>query len=1425
MNTSIVDPRLSQQPPPGRHLLKTRGGTVAFILTMGTPVDGQAWLRSNIGHGSVSRNEIVRSVERDAPILASDWFDRPMERIDNRRFRIVLALTEVGHFEAKCFFLPKGASTPVWPEGGNTIVNVEPAFTCCGNIIYNAFVRQFGPNRDGSAEAQWQALNPEPLDKAGFAVIPPSGKFRDLIRELDFIIFKLGCTIIQLLPIHPTPTTYARMGRFGSPYAALSFTEVDPALAEFDPAATPLEQFQELVDAVHARGARLFLDIAINHTGWAARLHGEHPEWLMRDPHGNIEVPGAWGVNWEDLTRLDYRCKNLWIYMAEVFLTWCRRGVDGFRCDAGYMIPESAWTYIVARVRDEFPDTVFFLEGLGGKISVTRQLLNRANLNWTYSELFQNYDRSQIEHYLPESIDISGSDGLTVHFAETHDNPRLAARSKTWARLRIRLCALFSPWGAFAFANGVEWFATEKINVHQSPSLNWGSAENQVEDISLLCAVLKTHPAFREGTRLEMIQEGEGNALILLRHHHPTGKRLLILANLDEYATVTAAWHRERSGLTAARFVDLMTSRAIAPARDGARFTVPLDPGEVLCLSPDPRDLQALTSDIHSRAPARALHQRLRAKAMEVAAASGQSPPAEAVDWDRAAAGLSIDPVAFCRKMNPDAGPTMVIRWQWPKDARREVMVPPRHFLLVRSPHPFRCRLTEGHRTLRVEECLPWGKDAHFALIPPMNDGGAGTRVLELSVFEPGRTHHAKTPVRYLSAAEDATVRHVFSGKDLQSDTLLFLGTNGRGGMCRALARWGELRSRYDALLAANLSEKYPEDRRVLLTRIRCWSVYQGYSQVFHADCTDSFAYAPEGARWRFRLPCGQGESVRLRVDLTMVPGRNALRMTFLRETSSTGQDLLVDDRPVEIILRPDVEDRSFHETTKAFTGPEHSFPRAVTVRDSGFRFSPQPPAGLDLSISKGRFTLEPEWHYMVHRPQEAERGLDPDSDLFSPGFFLAILRGGDSVTLEASADGESVGAPAPPDAGCSTLPAPNPETALLSAMDAYVVRRGEFSTVIAGYPWFLDWGRDTLIFVRGLIAAGRLETARAIVRQFAEFEENGTLPNMIRGLDAGNRDTSDAPLWLAVVCSDLAVAEGGFDLLKMTCGKRSLGRVLSDMARSLMEGSPNGIRMDPASGLLFSPAHFTWMDTNHPAGTPRQGYPVEIAALWYATLRFLAESRNSRGPWRTLSRKVQKSIRTLFLRTEEGYLSDCLHAESGCPAERAEPDNALRPNQLLAVTLGAVEDTAIRRRIVHACEELVVPGGIRSLADRPLSRPLEIMHDGRTLVDPFHPYQGRYRGDEDTRRKPAYHNGTAWTWIFPSFCEAWALTYGARSASTALAWLASGVPLINSGCVGHLPEILEGDIPHEPVGCDAQAWSASEFYRVWRLLRRLMKG
>ncbi|NLB56459.1 MAG: glycogen debranching protein, partial [Lentisphaerae bacterium] len=510
-------PNIQQIPVPGSKLIKIRGDKITFRLTLPPQDHATAWLRSNIGYASVRRTEIINRREQNLPILASDWTDTPMHHKGKGVFELTVHLLETGVFEAKTYFIKPGSDTPIWPHGDNTIIKVEPWQYSEANSIYSAFTRQFGAGRfpTNNDHDREELLNN--LEQEGFTVIPRSGTFRDLTKQLDFIINELGFNIIQLLPIHPSPTTYARMGRYGSPYAVLDYMNVDSALAEFDKKTTPLEQFQELLDATHARGARLILDIPINHTGWGSKLQIEHPEMFTRAPDMSFQSPGAWGVIWEDLAQLDYSQRELWYYMADVFLFWCRRGVDGFRCDAGYMIPLPVWKYIVAKVRREYPDTLFFLEGLGGKIKVMKELLENANLNWAYSELFQNYDRQQVERYLKHWSDISEHSGNLIHFAETHDNNRLAAISEINARMRTALSALTSRNGAFGITAGVEWFAKQKINVHGAPSLNWGSQNNQIKLIARLNKILKKHPAFGHDAKLSLIHKDDGTGIVLRR--------------------------------------------------------------------------------------------------------------------------------------------------------------------------------------------------------------------------------------------------------------------------------------------------------------------------------------------------------------------------------------------------------------------------------------------------------------------------------------------------------------------------------------------------------------------------------------------------------------------------------------------------------------------------------------------------------------------------------------------------------------------------------------------------------------------------------------------------------------------------------------------------------------------------------------------
>ncbi len=1431
------EPHITQNPEPGIHLCKVQGDTLEITLKIDLPDagTGRAWVRTNIGHASSTRQEIIKLVDNNTPLLGRDWFDLPMHPDANGNYLIILGLSEIGLFEAKCFFLPEHVSEPVWPSGSNLVISVEPAETCCGNTLYNAFVRQFGPNKHRQVSPDdLDQKTIETLDKAGYTIIPPSGTFRSLISDLDFIIGTLGCRIIQLLPIHPTPTTYARMGRFGSPYAALSFSAVDPALAEFDPKATPLEQFIELVDAIHYRNAKLFLDVAINHTGWAANLHATHPHWLVRNPDGKIEVPGAWGVTWADLARLDYTQKELWRYMADIFLTWCRRGVDGFRCDAGYMIPVAVWQYIIARVRSQFPGTIFLLEGLGGKVSVTRNLLSRANFNWAYSELFQNYDRGQVESYLKLAADISRNNGLTVHFAETHDNNRLALTSHTYARMRTSLCALLSFQGAFGFANGVEWFATEKINVHDAPSLNWGTPDNQVDHIGRLNRLLKRHPVFSHEGRLELLSVHDGNVLGLTRYHPGTGKKLLVLINMDDEHPALARWSGETLDLPYAVH-DLLSGRKINLEQVATDRQLVLAPGESLCLTADREDLKLMIDGDtdHFQVPEQVLCQRLRNKVIEILKVYRGNADLHGIDLGSEVSRFEDDPLTYCRQMNRQSHASGVILWHWPRDLRREVMLPPGYFLMIQAAIPFHCLLTrQNDEVLSAEQSFRKSSDSFFALVLPVDTPGAHTRHrLRLTLFGPDGCEHAKASILCLSKPENARVQTLFRQKNGLENNRLMLGTNGLGSMMRSHVLWSRLESRYDGLLAANLNAHYPEDRRVMLTRCRGWTVFQGYSQEIGPQTLERFGFDYSSAGcWEHKIPTGHGEHVRLTLCLEMIAGKNMTRMTLLRHPAGNSYERLADDKPLTLILRPDIEYRNFHDTTKAFTGPETHWKKCVMPSKKGFVFDPNPVHPLQVSSLKGRFVPQAEWHYMVHRQRDEERGQDPDSDLFSPGFFTARLRGGESQVMTACVpdskeknDGTNPGALVDNGAGffdnnraSRTIP-----QAMRLALDQYLVKRDDLLTVIAGYPWFLDWGRDTLIVARGLIAAGKTDEAISIVKQFARFEKDGTIPNMIHGSDTGNRDTSDAPLWLYTVCADLARTEKGEALFEIDCGGRSLRDVLISLARSLMAGTPNNIRMDPKTGLIFSPAHFTWMDTNQPAGTPRQGYPIEIQALWHAALELLSriDNRGGSAAWRLQAERVGQAILKHFYLPDDDYLSDCLHASPGISAEQAIPDNALRPNQLLAITLNALPDRAIQKSILNACERLLVPGAIRSLDDQTVEPPLEIVHNGRRVNTPETPYWGRYAGNEDSSRKPAYHNGTAWTWLFPSYCEAWFRVYEQASRETALAWLGSSTHLINTGCVGHVPEILDGDAPHRQRGCDAQAWGVSELLRVWTLI------
>ena len=234
-------------------------------------------------------------------------------------------------------------------------------------------------------------------------------------------------------------------------------------------------------------------------------------------------------------------------------------------------------------------------------------------------------------------------------------------------------------------------------------------------------------------------------------------------------------------------------------------------------------------------------------------------------------------------------------------------------------------------------------------------------------------------------------------------------------------------------------------------------------------------------------------------------------------------------------------------------------------------------------------------------------------------------------------------------------------------------------------------------------------------------------------------------------------------------------------------------------------------MDTNFPAGTPRCGYPVEIQALWYAALVFTKRAE--------LAEKVRESIEKYYFPAFCEGASDCLHCTRGTPAAKAEPDDHIRPNALLLITMGALGNRELALKILRSSAQLLVPGAIRTLADKPVRYPLPVTYDGRLLNDPHAPYCGAYEGPENESRKKAYHNGTAWCWPFPAYCEALRMVGGPAAAARARALLESMIDYYEDGVPGELPEVADGDAPHQLGGCPAQAWSITEFYRVHKLL------
>jgi predicted glycogen debranching enzyme len=656
-----------------------------------------------------------------------------------------------------------------------------------------------------------------------------------------------------------------------------------------------------------------------------------------------------------------------------------------------------------------------------------------------------------------------------------------------------------------------------------------------------------------------------------------------------------------------------------------------------------------------------------------------------------------------------------------------------------------------------------------------------------------------------------------FARRDIADPARAFarewLVTNGLGGFgCGTLAQANT--RRYHGLLVASL--RPPVQRVVMVAKLEVVARYRGESYELSCNEFADGTIAPRGFEhlqsyaddigaplWTYACA-----DALLEQRVWMAQGRNTTYVTLHLRVGAEAMDLE---------LRPLCTYRDYHAHTRGGWSPE------VMPEERGCRVTAFPGAHpYRVLTDRGNFTSEPDWYWNFHHRSEAERGLDAHEDLFRPGTFRLRLEPGEQVTFIATAEAD-LETPAvaferehkrrrtllrsAPDGAAQWL------QRLTLAADQFIVRRsdaqGELQgmSVIAGYPWFSDWGRDTMIALPGLaLATGRHADAAAILRTFAGHVSEGMLPNRFPdGGEAAEYNTVDATLWLFHAVS--AYLDATLD--------RALLRDLYPTLREIIEwhqrGTRYGIRVDTRDGLLFAGeagVQLTWMDAK--VGdwvvTPRTGKAVEINALWHFALSRMAlwarglNDRSAASSYTAAAGQAAASFASSFWYPAGGYLYDVIDGPDGVTDGDRRADPSLRPNQIFAVSLGSeLLDAARARAVVEVCaRELLTPVGLRSLAPR----------DSR--------YAPRYVGDPRAR-DGAYHQGTVWSWLLGPFALAHYRVYG--NAQHALALLEGLAGHLDEGCSGTISEIMDGSPPHAPRGCFAQAWSVAETLRAYHSL------
>ena len=638
-------------------------------------------------------------------------------------------------------------------------------------------------------------------------------------------------------------------------------------------------------------------------------------------------------------------------------------------------------------------------------------------------------------------------------------------------------------------------------------------------------------------------------------------------------------------------------------------------------------------------------------------------------------------------------------------------------------------------------------------------------------------------------------------------DRTEWLEADGLGGFASGTTS-GIRTRRYHALLLTALTP--PTGRVVLVNGFDAWvdtpagsfalSTQRYAPDVLHPDGASritAFTNDP-WPTWEFETADG----TRMTQEIFIQHGTGASVIVW---------SLVSGNGPVVLRVRPFFSGRDYH----SMHHQNGAFRFDAERTDATVVFRPYEGLPAVISLSNGDYRHAPDWYRRFLYTAERERGLDDTEDLASPGEFSWPLSGpGEQAVwiLEAGLGGARETRTADDvltlvnDARIAErhrregFPTP-----LDRAADSYLVQRGSGRTIVAGYPWFTDWGRDTFIALRGLcLATGRLGDARDILVEWAGAVSEGMLPNRFPDHgEAPEFNSVDASLWYVVAVHDLLQMDRGRSKLLTPEQRHALESAVRQIVSGYAGGTRFGIRMD-ADGLLSAGVpgvQLTWMDARvgDRVITPRIGKPVEIQALW---LNALSIASLLDSTWREPFERGRASFLDRFWNEEAGRLADVVDVDH----VRGTRDDTFRPNQILAVgglPLALIEG-ARARRIVDAVEQqLLTPLGLRSLA-------------------PGEPgYAPRYEGDSSAR-DAVYHQGTVWPWLMGPFVEAWVRVRGNTSTARRDARRRFVAPLLShlqSAGLGHVSEIADADEPFAPKGCPFQAWSLGELLRLDRIV------